>query len=165
MRVNQLRLKTSLLVVFAAALCLGQNSAYMLSPDARRVGEKLACLCGVCNNSVSTCTMLGCHYSAPGREKIVAMQKAGSDDKTIIDFFVKREGIRALSSPPAEGFSLLSWVMPFVMILMGLTAIGWWIQRSRKPIPMPELPEGSISKVRESFSGEMAEFEERSKLD
>lgn len=156
------RWKSSLLLVLLAGLCLAQSAS--VPPEVRRVGDKLACLCGVCNNSVATCSMLGCHYSAPARKKIAEMLKEGASDQAIIDSFVKKEGLRALSEPPTQGFSLLSWVMPFAMIALGLGAIAWWVQRSRsqrQTAAIPELPPQAISgKVQEQLNKEMANFED-----
>jgi cytochrome c-type biogenesis protein CcmH len=87
--------------------------------------------------------MLQCHYSLPAREKIEQMQKAGASDQTIVDAFVKESGLSALASPPAEGFNLLGWIMPFIGIAFGLAAVGIWFKRfiRRRSVTSPELPE------------------------
>jgi len=126
------RYNSKLLLVLLAGLCLAQSSSDMQTPAIRRVGDRLACLCGACKNTVATCQMLGCHYSAPARERIAKMQAAGMSDDAIVDDFIKREGKKALATPPAEGFNLLSWTMPFIAIALGLWAIFAFIQRSRK---------------------------------
>src|SRR6476620_311943 len=103
-----------LLILALAAVCLPQTSTQLVTPEIKRVGDKLACKCGACNNTVATCSMLECHYSLPAREKIGEMQKSGAGDQTIVDVFVKEGGLSALASPPTQGFSLLGWVMPFI---------------------------------------------------
>lgn len=161
MPVRRSQWKSSALLILLAGLCLAQSAS--LPIEARRVADRLACLCGVCKNTVATCQMLGCHYTAPAREKIVEMQKAGSTDDSIVDFFVKREGLKALAAPPAEGFNALSWTMPFVMITLGFGGIWWWISRSRRqPAPaIPEIPHHELSgKVRDQLDKEMANFED-----
>ena len=87
--------------------------------------------------------MLECHYSLPAREKIDQMQKAGASDQSIVDSFVKESGLSALASPPAEGFNLLGWVMPFIALALGLGAVAIWFKRffRRKSAAAPELPE------------------------
>jgi len=50
----RLSLNKLLLLVLAAGLCLAQSSSQMLTPAVKRVGDRLACLCGACNNSVAT---------------------------------------------------------------------------------------------------------------
>src|SRR3954449_6248012 len=96
-----------LLAVALAGICLPQTATQLVTPEIRRVGDKLACKCGVCNNTVATCQMLECHYSLPARQKIAALQKKGESDETIVAGFVKENGISALASPPAEGFNIL----------------------------------------------------------
>jgi len=118
-----------------AAVSLAQSSSQFQTEAVKRVGARLACLCGGCNNTVADCQMLECHYSHPARERIAALQAGGSSDAEIVDVFVKDQGIRALAAPPAEGFNLLAWVMPFVAIAAGLAVIWLFIQRFRKPAP------------------------------
>src|ERR687893_2438415 len=103
-----LKFKSSLLLLLLAAVCLPQSATKLVTPDIRRVGDKLACKCGACNNTVATCQMLECHYSLPARERIAQMQKTGASDDTIVKAFVKESGLAALAAPPAEGFHLLA---------------------------------------------------------
>jgi cytochrome c-type biogenesis protein CcmH len=123
---------------------LPQSSTKLVTPEIRRVGDKLACKCGACNNTVATCSMLECHYSLPAREKIDEMQKAGASDQSIIDSFVKESGLGALATPPAEGFYLLGWLMPFIAISLGLVSVAIWFKRFGKrstaaEAPLPEI--------------------------
>jgi len=129
------RLRTSILAVLLAAVSLGQSASQLQTEAVRRVGSKLACLCGGCKNTVADCQMLECHYSSPARQRIAELQAAGRSDAEIIDDFIQRNGKQALAAPPAEGFNLLAWVMPFVAIAAGLGMIWLFIQRFRKPMP------------------------------
>lgn len=122
-----------LLAIALAGICLPQTATRLVTPEIRRVGDKLACKCGSCNNTVATCQMLECHYSLPAREKIGSMQKAGASDQAIVDTFVKESGLAALASPPAEGFNLLGWIMPFIAICFGLVAVAMWFKRMSRP--------------------------------
>ncbi len=128
------RWRTSLLLVVLAAISLAQSSSQLQTEAVKRVGFKLACLCGGCNNTVADCQMLECHFSKPARERIAALQAEGKSDAEIIDIFVQQYGKRVLAVPPAEGFNLLAWVMPFLAIAAGLGAIWLFIQRFRKPL-------------------------------
>ncbi|HUQ91668.1 MAG TPA: cytochrome c-type biogenesis protein CcmH [Bryobacteraceae bacterium] len=129
-----------LLLILAGGLCLAQSSSDLVTPAIRRVGDKLACLCTACKNTVATCQMLGCHYSAPARERIAKLQATGMADDAIVEDFVKKEGKRALAVPPMSGFNLLSWAMPFLALAVGLWAIFVFIRRYRKP----SVPEGRV---------------------
>src|SRR5687767_13324517 len=137
-------LKSSLSILLWAALCVGQNEtgqseADLVTPEIRRAGEKLACLCKSCKNTVATCQLLRCGYSHPARLKIASMQAEGRNDAQIVQSFVKERGIQALAVPPAEGFNRMVWIMPFAALGFGLFAIWLYIRRFRKPAPVPVL--------------------------
>jgi cytochrome c-type biogenesis protein CcmH/NrfF len=123
------RWKSSLLILGLAAVCLAQSSSELLTPEIKRVGERLACLCGTCKNTVGDCPMLECHYTKPARQKIAAMQKSGSGDEQIVQSFIAEQGLQALSAPPTSGFSAVAWIMPWVAIGLGLCAIYLFIRR------------------------------------
>jgi cytochrome c-type biogenesis protein CcmH/NrfF len=40
--------------------------------------------------------------------------------------------------PPAQGFNLLGYVMPFAAILVGLAFVWWVIKRFRKPLAVAD---------------------------
>jgi len=119
---------------------LGQGGTPLENPRVRQLGDQLACLCG-CGSSVTSCNMLHCHFSDPARQKLLAMVKAGMSDQAIFAAFVKDYGPQVLLKPPAEGFNLLGWIMPFVAIAIGLAAVWWFIQRFRKPLPAGPEPD------------------------
>ncbi len=151
------RWKTSLLAAALAAVTFAQSgSVANLTPDVKRVGMRLACLCGGCKNSVGDCAMLHCHYAGPARERIAKMLAEGMSDDQIVDVFVKEQGIRALVVPPAEGFNLLAWVMPFVAITFGLGVIWMFIRRFRRPaaapVPEPELLDRYRERIEKDLS-------------
>lgn len=124
---------TVALFLMLAGLSIPQTSTTYVTPEIKRVGDKLACKCGSCNNTVATCQMLECHYSSPARQKIATQLKEGVSDQQIIDGFVKEAGLAALAAPPTSGFSLLSYLMPFVAIMLGLAAILVYWKRFRQP--------------------------------
>ncbi len=123
-----------------AVLCLAQSVNPLSNERVRRVGDQLMCLCG-CGSSITACNMLGCHFSKPARERLLAMVNAGMPDGAILDAFVKDYGLQILVKPPAQGFNLLGYVMPFVGIALGLLIVWWVIKRFRKPVAAPELPQ------------------------
>jgi cytochrome c-type biogenesis protein CcmH len=127
------RLRVSLLLAVLGGLALAQTGQDFVTPEIKRVGQKLACLCKSCKNTVADCPMLECHYAKPAREEIARQQAAGVSDDAIVASFVRREGTQALAVPPAEGFNLLAWVMPFVAIGLGLLAIYAFIRKFSRP--------------------------------
>ena len=145
------------LALVLAALCVAQVSSQFVTADIRRAGDKLACLCGACKNTVATCPMLGCHYALPAREKIAKMQAAGMSDQAIVDAFVKETGLRALAVPPAEGFNALAWIMPFVAIGLGLIAIWLWIKKfhPKHAAPTPEIPPEVLARYQDRIDQDL----------
>lgn len=152
------RLRNSLLFLALAAVCLPQSATQLVSPEIRRVGDKLACKCGVCNNTVATCQMLQCHYSHPARTKIADMQKQGKSDEVIVASFVKEGGLAALAAPPTEGFHLMGYLMPFIAILLGFAAIAIYWKRFRRPVAAVELPQID-PRYRERIDKELANLD------
>src|SRR5271157_5527209 len=127
------RLKSSLLILALAALCLAQSTTPLANARVRRLGDQLMCLCG-CGATVTSCNMLGCSHAKPAREKLLAMVNAGMSDSDILDSFVKDYGLQILAKPPAQGFNLLGYVVPFVGIALGLAFVWWVMKRFRKPL-------------------------------
>jgi cytochrome c-type biogenesis protein CcmH len=155
------KIQTALAALFIAALSLAQVSSEGTTPEIRRVGARLACLCGACKNSVGDCPMLGCHYSKPARDKIRDMQAQGVSDDPIVAEFVKQEGLRALVVPPQEGFFNLAWWMPPVMVGVGLLGVLLWIRRMRRPdaAPMADVSPEVMDRYRDTIEKDLARLE------
>ena len=142
------RLRTSLLILAAAALLLGQGGSPLENARVRRLGDQLVCLCG-CGSSVTSCNMLRCEFSGPARQKLLSMVNAGASDSEILASFVREYGQRILLKPPSEGFNLLGWLMPFIAIAAGLAFMWWVVQRFRRPLAVagPEPDPAMLARV------------------
>lgn len=148
--------KSSVLALGLAAFCLAQSSSQLLTPEIKRVGMRLACLCTTCKNTVGDCPMLECHYTHPARQKIAAMQGQGKTDDQIVESFVKEQGLQALSAPPTTGFSGLAWIMPWVAIGFGLGAIYLFIRRFHpQRAPAPEVNAEALQKYRDTIDKDL----------
>ena len=155
------RWKSSFLILLLSVVSLTQAATDIISPEVRRIGEKLACKCG-CGNTVASCQMMHCHYSDPAREKITAMVKEGKPDDQIIKSFVNQEGLSALATPPAEGFNLLAWVMPWIAVAIGLLAITWFVKRyhpKRAAESAPAVDEEMLARYRDRIDNDLAKLE------
>jgi cytochrome c-type biogenesis protein CcmH/NrfF len=109
------KLLLAFLLCFSALIA--QDPTSYLTPEVARVGDRLACRCGGCRNTVGNCPMLHCHSADPKRQLIHEMQKAGLSDDAIVNTFVREEGVVALSSPPSGSLGgLITWVMPGVAL-------------------------------------------------
>jgi cytochrome c-type biogenesis protein CcmH/NrfF len=131
------RLRTLALLGLLTGLSIAQNPMDFISPEIRRVGMKLACLCGSCRNSVGDCSMIACGYAFPAKQKIKQLQTMGASDQNIIGRFVKEQGKKALVEPETTGFGLLGWLMPGFAIALGMIAIAVYVKRFRAPMPAP----------------------------
>jgi cytochrome c-type biogenesis protein CcmH/NrfF len=155
-------LKTSFLLLAMCALGLAQTGTEVMTPEVRRVGDKLACLCGICNNTVGTCPMLRCEHSYPARQRIANALAIGKSDDQIVKAEVRMFGLRALSGPPSEGFSLLAWVMPMIALAIGLGVVALVFKRLRtRPAAagVPEIDHELLDRYHEQIEKEVAKLE------
>ncbi|MBM3795843.1 MAG: cytochrome c-type biogenesis protein CcmH [Acidobacteria bacterium] len=145
-----------------AALAMAQVSSELITPEIRRIGSRLACLCKSCKNTVGDCAMLACHYSKPARERIRDGQAAGKSDDAIVAGFVTEHGRQALALPPNDGFSSLAWWMPPMMVGFGLALIYWFIRRMRKPaVPaaVSAIDQKVLDRYKESIEKDLAKLD------
>src|SRR5690242_8453743 len=105
------RFKNSLLLTVLAAAAIAQTAAEKPSLDVRRVGARIHCQCG-CKDSVATCSMLECHFSKPAKERIAAMQTAGTPDNQIVQTFIREFGQDVYLAPP----NAFGWIVPYATI-------------------------------------------------
>jgi cytochrome c-type biogenesis protein CcmH/NrfF len=155
------RLRTLALLGLLTGLSIAQNPMDFISPEIRRVGMKLACLCGSCRNSVGDCSMIACGYAFPAKQKIKQLQMMGASDQNIIGRFVKEQGKKALVEPETSGFGLLGWLMPGFAITLGLIAIAVYVKRFRKPMPAPvvEVPTQRLAEYESTAAKELDRME------
>lgn len=156
------RFKNSLLAAILAVAALAQSSSQLLTPEIKRVGGRLACLCGTCNNTVGDCPMLECHYTKPAREKIAALQAANKSDDEIVNGIVKEQGLQALASPPAEGFNLLGWLMPWIAVSLGLVVVTYFIRRMKAKATAADAPEVDpevLNRYRDNIEKDLAKLD------
>jgi cytochrome c-type biogenesis protein CcmH len=122
-----------------AVLALCQTSSGIMTQECRRVAGRLACLCG-CKQTVAECQMLECGYSSPLRQKIMALQRDGKNDDSIVNAIVTERGNEALAAPPTQGFNLLAWWMPYVALVFGLGAVWMVLRRFLRPAVATRTP-------------------------
>jgi cytochrome c-type biogenesis protein CcmH/NrfF len=152
-----LRFKTKLLLFVMASALLSQTSSRSMEGDMRRVGARLACLCG-CTHTVATCDMFECHFSKPAKARIIQMQQAGMSDQAIIDAFVKEHGPQIYRSAPNQWGRLI----PYLALIPGLLLIYWFVRRYyRKPAlaGAPAVDEGDYSRYREQIEKDLARLD------
>ena len=154
-RPRRYSLKLAVAFFFALAVLIAQDPSTYSNANVLRVGEKLACRCGGCRNTVGTCPMLRCDSADPMRRRIAAMQSQGMGDDAILKRIVQEDGVVALASPPATGFGLFTWVMPGIALAVGFLIYSSYVRRNRKkPEPITEADQAMIERFRNQIENE-----------
>ena len=65
------------------------------------------------------------------RTAIKAQLRSGATDDAIVDSLVQSYGEGILASPPTRGFSLLAWLVPPLVLLLGAAAVALAIRNMR----------------------------------
>jgi cytochrome c-type biogenesis protein CcmH len=96
-----------------------------IDDQTRTIAEELRCV--VCQNlSVADSpSEMAQQMRAIIREQLAA----GKTPPQVKDFFVSKYGQWVLLAPTTQGFSLLVWVLPFVVLIAGVVCGFWFIRR------------------------------------
>ena len=129
--------KSSLAVLLFAAAAFGQMAGKQ-AQEVTRVGLRIACQCGSCQDTVSGCKMQMCGFSAPARANIARKQSAGISDQAIIAEYVNEYGNKIMRQMPSPA----AWIIPYVALAAGIAVIYWFIRRSYHPKPAVSLAGG-----------------------
>ena len=135
------------LLCFAGVYPLLPAAADTQAPDhAHRLGTKVRCMCGGCNDSAGMCYHVGGAFSGPcetaqGMLRTIEQRIAkGDSDDLIIQSFVQELGPAVLVEPPHTGFGGLAWWIPVLAFVAGLAIVFAVISRWRKRLaPEPAL--------------------------
>jgi cytochrome c-type biogenesis protein CcmH len=141
------RLLQMIAVCLAAVLLMGAGD------DARfnKLGHNLMCACG-CRQILLECNHVGCSYSDRMRDELSTALTRGDSDDLVLQAFVQKYGPTVLAAPPASGFNLVAWIMPFAVFF---SAIGFavlvvlrWKQRAPAAEPASASPELDAMRLR-----------------
>lgn len=138
------RLLTLVFALLLASTALAVDSATEAALAADPVAEKrlqalseeLRCL--VCQNQ--TIADSNAELAVDLRREIRGMIKEGKSDRDIIDFMVARYGDFVLYRPPVKGITLLLWVGPIALLLLGLTVLVRYLKRRALRIAEQDQP-------------------------
>jgi cytochrome c-type biogenesis protein CcmH len=95
--------------------------------DVNRIAKQM--YCPVCENEpLDACRTAACQQ---WRAQIGQMLAEGQTEQQVKDYFVARFGARVLAQPPAQGTSLLLYVLPIVGVIVGVLIVVWLLRRLR----------------------------------
>ena len=67
----------------------------------------------------------------------------GQSEEQILDALVAEFGREVLATPPKSGFDLVAWLVPILLVVVGLAAIPFvtraWARRRAGETPAPEI--------------------------
>ncbi len=129
-----------------------------ISRDYREACDRLVCQCG-CNEQLSVCAMQNCSSATPMRAEIRDRLTKGESVDVIVQSFVDRYGKKVMSAPTMQGFDITAWIMPFMILCLGLVVVGWIIVKMVHPAPVVETTDSVVDPRVEK---ELREFEEES---
>ncbi len=125
----------------------------------RSISEKLVCQCG-CNYGLLYCPHLQCGSAIPMRQTIRAALAEGKSEEEALQVMVAQFGLSALGQPPAEGFNLLAWVMPFLALALGLWAVQRVARSWRARVPAPVADAALVERYRSAVKREIDQLED-----
>jgi cytochrome c-type biogenesis protein CcmH/NrfF len=113
--------------VLAIAVCftLGATDASSRYND---LNHRTMCTCG-CAEILGECNHVGCSMSTEELAMIRDGISDGKSDKAILDGMVARYGAVVLAAPTKEGFNLLAWIAPFLVLGAGILGTVLLVRR------------------------------------
>ncbi len=148
MKSSVARRSLHVMVICLAAILLmgaGDNARF------DKLGHKMMCACG-CRQILLECNHVGCTYSDRMRDELSTALTRGDSDDLVVQAFVQKYGPTVLAAPPASGFNLVAWVMPFAVFFaaMGFAVLVVlrWKRRAPAAAPAPGSPELEAMRLR-----------------
>ena len=138
-----------------ATFALGQSSE-IAKPDPavearlKALAEELRCL--VCQNQ--TILDSNAPLALDLRQQIRAQIAQGRSDDQIRAYMVERYGDFVLYKPPLRGTTILLWVGPFALIVLGFAVFFRIVRRRRAPPVRAEVPADRQKAIRDLLEKE-----------
>ena len=104
------------------------------------IGHQLMCICG-CNQILLECNHVGCPASDSMRNELMTAVSRGDSDSLVSQAFVQKYGPTVLAAPTTTGFDRTAWIVPLVMLFLGLS-IAVLVIRAWKNRPAPAVAGG-----------------------
>jgi cytochrome c-type biogenesis protein CcmH len=121
------RLASVLAVLTIAAMTMGLADNAVRYND---LGHKMMCVCG-CNQILIECNHLGCPDSDRMLGELRTALSQGKDDNAILVAFQDEYGPTVLAAPMLTKFNVIAWVVPPILLLMGIGGTVLLVRRWR----------------------------------
>jgi cytochrome c-type biogenesis protein CcmH len=83
---------------------------------------------------------------------------AGKSDNEIIAYFVDKYGNPVLAEPPASGFNLAAWIMPFAALAIGALVAVYFLRRFRSQWAGAAPANTDLAKYQDKVEEELKKF-------
>jgi cytochrome c-type biogenesis protein CcmH len=123
----------------------------------RSLSPNFICICN-CNQLLSACNHFHCPSSGPMMTDLGKQIDAGKSDEEIIEYFEKKYGTTVLAAPPARGFNLVAWIMPFVALGIGGLAAIYFVRRFRASWAGVPSTNADLAKYQDKVEEELKKF-------
>lgn len=98
----------------------------------RRITNGVLCQCGSCSYTALSCNHLNCASASYIRRTVKEGLAAGKSEEMILAGFVEQYGPKVLPEPPRQGFAFLAWLMPYVVLALGIFGVMFVLTRLRR---------------------------------
>ncbi|RQM74889.1 cytochrome c-type biogenesis protein CcmH [Aeromonas jandaei] len=92
------------------------------------------------------------------RDKTYQMVRQGKDKDEIVDYMVARYGNFILYNPPLMASTLILWLGPLLVIVIGLGVV---VMRSRRPVAVAKSVDSALSEEEQRRLAELLKEEEK----
>ena len=114
-----------------------------------RLSEELRCL--VCQNQ--SLSDSNADLAADLRKQVREMMQAGKTDAQIRDYMVASYGDFILYDPPLKATTLILWIGPFVLLLVGAALLARYLKRRSRVVTERALTTDEREQARVLLSG------------
>jgi cytochrome c-type biogenesis protein CcmH len=123
-----------------------------------RLGHRMMCMCS-CSQILMECNHVGCTYSETMRQELTSAIDAGKSDDAILASFVEKYGTTVLAAPTHSGFDRVAWLMPMVLLVVGVGGWVWIVHvwHKRQAAASPAVPPAGLG------AAELSRFREQAR--
>ncbi len=155
-----------LLLMMTTAVFAQEQDQEVTDDEVNAIGKQL--FCPTCENTpVDVCPTQTC---SDWRADIRQQLADGRSEQEILAYFAAYYGPEVLANPPREGFGLVAWYLPVVVVLVSVVGFGWYFYRLEQagqqqetagttavvpPSPLPENEPAPQDKYRDQLEQEL----------